>query len=454
MAELKVKISKSKAAKKEKDIQYFLNNRTLKVFVGSDNPDDIRSKISEANWKEYSEDKISIEAPGFDAKAQELIYDIVRLKNIKFGDYKTVKNGKGRKLRDVKSPKLSLKTSKKDLAKALKEREQICSAVEFCRELVESNASEVNPGEMEAQARDIAKSFSKISVKVINAKEAKKLGMGCLSAVGAESIVNNPVDFHPRLVVLEYNPGTTKKRTKNVALVGKGITFDTGGLCLKPTEYMLDMKSDMAGSAAVLSVFKAIADMKLNLNCKVTGVLALAENGFGGAAYKPGDVLSAYNKKTVQVVDTDAEGRLVLADALAYVSDKYNPDMILDFATLTGSIVATLGETAAGVMTNDHVLLNEVKKSFEAEGERIWEMPLYDEYKVNLKSPIADLAHCKGRPDAIVAGLFLREFVGAGISWIHFDIAGMGYFEKDGLFSYKGATGYPVKSLIRYLRTL
>lgn len=454
MAELKVKVSKDKAPKKEKDIQYFLNNKTLKVFVGSKDAADIRSKLSDADWKDIAEDSISIDAAGFDQDAQEMIYDIVRLKSIKFNNYQTEDGKKGRKSKETKSPKVKLNTKNAQLKSKLSEREKLCSAVEFCRTIVESNASEINPGEMERQAKLIAKASAKITVKVIDASQAKKLGMGCLLAVGAESIVNNPKDFHPRLVVLEYDPG--KSNAEHLALVGKGITFDTGGLCLKPTQYMLDMKSDMAGSALVLSVFKAIADMKLKLNCKVTGVLALAENGFGNASYKPGDVLSAMNGKTVQVVDTDAEGRLVLADALSYVSAKTKPDMVFDFATLTGSIVATLGEVASGVMTNDRSLLNKVEKSFSNEGEKIWEMPLYDEYKINLESEIADLAHCRGRPDAIVAGLFLREFVGVEdkkIPWIHFDIAGTGYIEADGLFAYKGATGYGVKSIIHYLRS-
>lgn len=463
MAELKVKVIKDKAPKekgaKTKDVQYLLNSRTLKIYANTKSPDELREKLSSANWKDFAEDKISINTSGFDLEEQELIYDLIRLKNIKFANYQTESKGKGAKPKSIISPKVVLASSNKSLKERIKERENICAAVEYCRDLVESNASDVNPLEMQLQAADIAASSKFISSKAINASQAKKLGMGCLTAVGQESIVNSPSEFHPRLVILEYDPGKTAD--SHIALVGKGITYDTGGLCLKPTNYMLDMKSDMAGSALVISVFKAIAGLGAQapkyIKTKVTGVLALAENGFGGASYKPGDVLRAMNGKTVQVVDTDAEGRLALADALSYVRAKVKADMVFDFATLTGSIVASLGEIAAGAMTNDPSLLKKAQKSFEAEGEKIWEMPLFDEYKVNLKSEIADLAHCRGRPDAQVAGLFLKEFASPEndpCPWVHFDIAGTGYYERDGLFAYKGATGFGVKSIFRFLQTL
>ena len=233
--------------------------------------------------------------------------------------------------------------------------------------------------------------------------------------------------------------------------MGKGITYDTGGLCLKPTKYMLDMKSDMAGSATVLSVMKVLSKLaaKVGSNIKVTGIMALTENAFGASSYKPGDVLTAMNGKTIQVVDTDAEGRLALADALSYAST-LKPDTIIDLATLTGSIVATLGEIAAGAM-GDEDLFEEVNKAFEKEGEKIWRMPLYDYYKDSLKSEIADIKHCNTRPDALCAGIFLKEFVAEDIDWLHLDIAGLGFIEEDGLWAYKGATGFAVKSLVRYI---
>ena len=310
---------------------------------------------------------------------------------------------------------------------------------------------------MEKLAKTIARKSPNISVKVINAQQAEKKGMGCLLAVGAESLANSEADFHPRLVVLEYEGSkyAKSKKPKHLGLVGKGLTYDTGGLCLKPTKYMLDMKSDMAGSATVLSVFKALSELSnkdINQDIKVTGVLCLAENAFGGSSYKPGDVLTACNGKTVQVVDTDAEGRLALADGLAYISDLPDkPDQLIDLATLTGSIVYTLGEVAAGGMTNNEKFLNKVIKAFDKESERIWHMPLFDELKEKIKSSIADMVHCSTRPDALIAGMFLQEFVGKDIEWTHLDIAGLGFIEEDGLWAYKGATGYGVKGLVRYI---
>jgi len=238
--------------------------------------------------------------------------------------------------------------------------------------------------------------------------------------------------------------------------VGKGITFDTGGLCLKPNQYMLDMKSDMAGAATVLSLFHLIANLSATERKKIktplTGVLALAENAFGSASYKPGDVLKALNGKTVQVVDTDAEGRLVLADALSYLSKlKTKVTHVIDLATLTGSIVATLGEIAAGAMTNDEGFLKIVQDAFSAEGEKLWQMPILEEYKKKVESDIADLAHCSSRPDALIAAEFLSHFIPKDSKWVHLDIAGVGFIENDGLFAYKGATGFGLRGLYRLL---
>jgi leucyl aminopeptidase len=220
---------------------------------------------------------------------------------------------------------------------------------------------------------------------------------------------------------------------------------------------MLDMKSDMTGSAVVLSVFKALSLLseKIRPNIKITGILALAENAFGGSSYKPGDVLRAMNGKTVQVVDTDAEGRLVLADALSYTSALVvPPTQIIDLATLTGSMVSTLGEIAAGAMGNSDELFNRVSAAFGLEGEKLWQMPIFDYYKDSLKSDIADIKHCNTRPDALCAGAFLREFIPEKTNWLHLDIAGVGFLEADGLWAYKGASGFGVKGLMRFLLSL
>ncbi len=442
MSKVKVAIH---AKDSDKEVIYSPKENLVDIYVGK-NPDNykLRKVASSAPWKDIAATELNIVSGDLSAEQLETIYEVIELKSFIFDKYKA-------------KPRNQIKTvTIKRNAKTLKfpERRKLIETIKYCRDIVSSNASEVNAGFMEREAKALARKSKNIKVKVINATEARKLGMGCLLAVGAESLANSEEDFHPRLVLLEYDANPTKKNKKHIALVGKGITFDTGGLCLKPSDYMLDMKSDMTGSATVLSVFRAMSQLgRFNPNIKVTGVMALAENAFGASSYKPGDVLSAMNGKTVQVVDTDAEGRLVLADALSYVSANDSVTEIIDLATLTGSIVATLGEVAAGAMTNNQELLDRVRAAFDSEGENLWQMPLLDEYKSLLKSNIADMAHCSKRPDALVAGLFLREFVREK-AWLHLDIAGMGFWERDGIWAYKGATGFAIKGLIRYLKSV
>jgi len=236
--------------------------------------------------------------------------------------------------------------------------------------------------------------------------------------------------------------------------VGKGITFDSGGLSLKPAGSMETMKMDMSGAAAVLGVFSQIT--KLKPNVEVHGIIATTENMPGGKAYKPGDVLKAMNGKTMEVLNTDAEGRLVLADALSYAVNQ-KVDAIIDMATLTGACIIALGWLISGAMTNDPKLLDRLKEATDAEGERIWEMPLVEEYRNDIKSRVADIKNIGGGRDAgtIIGGLFLQEFVG-DTPWIHLDIAGPAYPEKEyPSIPYLGAhsgTGLMVRSLLTFLK--
>lgn len=432
--------------RKPKDIQYFLDQKLLKVFLGSRKEltlDKLRNKLSEVDWKSLIETEVELNIGNLPSAEAEVAYEMISLKSFVFDKYKT-------KDREIRLKKISFKPRKPE-GLSLSLRDEIIDSVKFCRDIVSTNADTINPAQMEKFAKDIASKSKFIKVSVIDAKKAEKLGMNCLLAVGQENLRNSPEAFHPRLVVIEYNNLKPKtKKQDHVVLVGKGITFDTGGLCLKPNNYMLDMKSDMAGAATVLSVFHALANLQEPLAMRVTGVLALAENAFGSASYKPGDVLKAYNGKTVQVVDTDAEGRLVLADALSYIKELDKPTHVIDIATLTGSIVSTLGEAAAGAM-GDKEFFDSLSRAFAREGEQLWYMPLFKEYKELLDSEIADIAHCNSKPDALCAGIFLREFVPEGLKWVHLDIAGVGFVENDGLWSYKGATGFAVKGLLRYL---
>jgi leucyl aminopeptidase len=426
-------------------LEIYLPN--LKTITNSE----LRKAISELPWKDLEYSELNLDTSNLNTVQQEIVYEMIFLKSYFFDNYKT------------KNKKIKLKTihSSKTQKLNFSLRDKLIDSVLFCRDIVSANASDINPGSLEILATEIAAKCPQIKLKTVSATEAKKLGMECLLAVGKESLVNSGKEFHPRLLILEFDPEMGNAEIEvcgqsHLALVGKGITFDTGGLCLKPNQYMLDMKSDMAGAATVLSVFHLISKLSVaerkKIKRKITGVMALAENAFGGASYKPGDVLRALNGKTVQVVDTDAEGRLVLADALSYLSKlKNKPTHIVDLATLTGSIVATLGEVAAGAMTNDEEFLNKVQAAFAEEGEKLWHMPMLEEYKKKTDSEIADLAHCSSRPDALIAAQFLSNFIPKDSKWVHLDIAGVGFIENDGLFAYKGATGFGVRGLYRLL---
>ena len=426
-------------------LEIYLPN--LKTITNSE----LRKAISELPWKDLEYSELDLDISNLNTVQQEIVYEMIFLKSYFFDNYKT------------KNKKIKLKTIHGSKAQKLNFnlRDKLIDSVLFCRDIVSANASEINPGSLEILATEIAAKCPQIKLKTVSATEAKKLGMECLLAVGKESLINSGKEFHPRLLVLEFDPEMGNAEVEvcgqsHLALVGKGITFDTGGLYLKPNQYMLDMKSDMAGAATVLSVFRLISKLsateRKKIKRKITGVMALAENAFGGASYKPGDVLKALNGKTVQVVDTDAEGRLVLADALSYLSKlKNKPTHVVDLATLTGSIVATLGEVAAGAMTNDEEFLSTVQTAFAEEGEKLWHMPMLEEYKKKTDSEIADLAHGSSRPDALIAAQFLRNFIPKDSKWVHLDIAGVGFIENDGLFAYKGATGFGVRGLYRLL---
>ena len=280
---------------------------------------------------------------------------------------------------------------------------------------------------------EIAKAASslrskKLSVRVLDRKDAKKLGMGSFLAVARGS------KEEPRFIVLDYKGAAGAP----VVLIGKSITFDSGGISLKPSEGMEKMKYDMAGGAAVLGVMKAVSDLRLPVH--IIGILPATENLPGGSATKPGDVVKSLSGKTIEIINTDAEGRLVVADAIAYAK-RLKPKAIIDIATLTGACLIAFGNEAIAMMGNDRKLLDALKKSGENTYERVWEMPLFEEYKEYLKSDIADIRNIGGRNGGLVtAAYFLYEFAG-DTPWVHLDIAGTAWTEKDKPYVPKGATG-------------
>ena len=319
--------------------------------------------------------------------------------------------------------------------------ERASTAVNLARDLVNEPPGILHPPRLAEIAEEQAKAAG-LEVEVFGPAALKKMGMGGILGVAQGS------HKEPRLVRLLYRP--KGKPDRKVAVIGKGLTFDSGGLSLKTSEGMETMKCDMAGSAAVLATLTALGD----LGCKseVTGLMGLAENMPGGEAIRPGDVLRIMNGKTVEVRNTDAEGRLVLADCLSYASKIDGLEAAVDLATLTGACVVALGPMASGLMSNDQPLADTLLRSAAAAGESMWQLPLYSEYKEHIKSDVADIKNTGIRwGGAITAALFLQEFVRDGLPWAHLDIAGPAFGEKEYSYLGKGGSGHGVRTLLRWL---
>lgn len=324
--------------------------------------------------------------------------------------------------------------------KSLHEARIICDAVTLTRDLVSTPANEMTPSKLAETARQAGRSKT-LSVNIIDASAMKRMGMNALLGVAVGSA--QP----PKLIVLNYHGGASKSAP--VVLVGKGVTFDSGGINLKPGAGMENMKDDMAGGAVVLSVLKAAAALKLPLN--LVGLIPAVENLPGGRAYKPGDVLRSLSGQTVEVVNTDAEGRLILADALTYAR-RFKPAVLIDIATLTGACIVALGDHLTGMLGNDNSLKNLLRTASETTGETLWELPLWEEYDDLIKSDVADMKNAGARSGgAITAALFLKKFVG-DTPWAHLDIAGPSFLAKDKGYIPKGASGVGVRLLLEFLK--
>ncbi|MDA8090918.1 MAG: leucyl aminopeptidase [Nitrospiraceae bacterium] len=362
------------------------------------------------------------------------------LSQYRFGTYKKEENEKGLKNLTILSGGLS----GGDWKERIKWLEEVEAGTSFARDLVNTPANDLTPSAL----AEAALSLKKVKVKVIEKKEAEKLGMGAFLSVARGS--HEP----PKFIVLTYeNAKATKTKTKTspVALVGKSITFDSGGISIKPSDGMEKMKYDMAGGAAVLGAIKAASELDMPVN--VLGILPAAENLPGGSASKPGDIVRTITGKTVEIINTDAEGRLALADAIGYAA-KSNPKAIIDVATLTGACSIALGNEAIAMMGNNEELIGAIKEASEDTNERVWRMPLYDEYKEYIESDVADLKNSGGRSGSLVtAGYFLKEFAG-DTPWVHLDIASTAWADKDKPYIHKGATGMGVRLLLSFLKNM
>ena len=317
----------------------------------------------------------------------------------------------------------------------------VAEAVNTVRDLGNAPSNVMTPSRLAERAVEVCKTVG-VKCTVYGKKDIERMKMGGLIAVNRGSIEE------PRFVVMEHAP---KKSSKHVALVGKGITFDSGGISIKPSEKMEEMKFDMCGAAAVIGIIEAAA--KLEIPVKVTGIFATTDNLPSGSAYKPGEIITMMSGKTVEIVNTDAEGRMILGDALHYAS-QLKPDHIVDYATLTGACVVALGADAAGLFSNNDELAQKLIESGERVGERLWRMPVWDDYKDLIRSDWADMKNSGGRwGGAISAAVFLKEFVDCP-SWAHLDIAGTAYAESENPREARGANGAGVRVTVDFLQSL
>lgn len=319
----------------------------------------------------------------------------------------------------------------------------VADAVNFARDLGNLPPNDCPPAHLASVALSLAADYG-MKARVIDRYELENMNMGGIVAVGKGS--NNP----PKLIILEYNGAASD--AKPYLLVGKAVTFDTGGISLKSGDKMDEMKFDKCGGCDVLAILRAVASLKLAVN--VVGIVPSAENMPSSTSYRPGDIIRMYSGKTVEVLNTDAEGRLILADALAYGIATYSPKAVIDMATLTGAAIIALGSNVAALVGNNKQLTDRVRRMAEKAGERMWDLPLFDEFHEQIKSPYADIKNIGGRSGgAITAAAFLSNFIN-GVPWVHMDIAGTAW-TQDGTYerSYnpKGATGFGIRTLLKLL---
>ncbi len=355
----------------------------------------------------------------------------------KFDKYKSKKEDKNNKVEEFSI--VELENDKiEQINKGIEKGKTIADGVNFARDLVNEPAGELTPSKLAQTAH----SLKGITCKILEKNDIQKLGMGAFLSVAKGS--NEP----PKFIHMTYKPKNPKAK---IAIIGKGLTFDSGGLDLKPRGSMVTMKDDMGGSATVVGVMSALPTLKPEV--EVHAIVAACENMPGCSAYKPGDVLTAMNNKTIEVDNTDAEGRLTLADAICY-ANTLKVDKIIDIATLTGACVVALGRFASGIMGNNQDLIDDLINAGDDGGERLWQLPLYEDYFNSLKSDIADFKNAGSREGgAQVAGIFLSKFA-QDTPWAHIDIAGPAWLDKNVKEMPKGATGAGVRTLINYILSL
>jgi len=385
-------------------------------------------------------DSVSIIIPdikGFDFNdVARFIAEGAFLGNYSFNKYKSLPD----KEKTVNS--MEFVASGKEAEAIIKEALVVAENTFICRDLVNDITEEVNPVKFADFAKKIA-SKSNFKCKVLTKKDIEKKGMGLLLAVNRGSLIE------PRVVILEYKGDSSSKKV--YGLVGKGLTFDSGGMNLKPTGSIETMRSDMAGAAAVLCALKSIAELKIKKN--VVAVIPLTENMLSSNSYRPGDIYKSYSGKTVEIGNTDAEGRLILADALSFMEKELKPDVIIDLATLTGACIVAFGETVAAYLSTDDSLAKALENSANYTGEKIWRLPFFEDYEDRMKSDVADISNMSSEKNAgtICGAVFLKNFV-EKTPWAHIDIAGTAWYSKARGYRPKAATGYGVRLLVDFIK--
>ena len=396
------------------------DQETIRMVAGHVSRSAIKKKI----------DNVAIECLSSEDDMCQALAEGLVLGSYQFLDYKT----KEKNIFELRSATV-LGCEKEAVTKGA----MIGNAVCFARDLGNHPGNVATPSKLAASAKEIADEGG-MNLTVFEREEFTEMGMSGLAGVAQGT------DEPPKFIILEYMKGGDEKPK---VLVGKGLTFDSGGISIKGANKMDEMKFDMCGSALVLGVFKALALLQPELN--VVGIIPSTENLNGAKAYKPGDILKAYNGKTIEVLNTDAEGRVILADGLSYASKHYDPEYILDFATLTGAVLVALGHIATGVMGTDKDLMNKIMEASGSTGEKVWEFPLWPEFCKQVQSEIADVKNT-GAPmqaGSIAGGAFLKEFVNENIPWVHFDIAGTAWGAKPSSLNPKGsATGWGVRLVL------
>jgi leucyl aminopeptidase len=343
----------------------------------------------------------------------------------------------------LKEVKIAYLNGPSEINTFLEEGIQVGNSVNFARRLADLPGNILTPEKFVEEIQRLQKKYD-WEVEILHKAQLEKKGLNALLAVSAGAFNK------PYLAIIKYSKAPDKEK---IALVGKGVTFDSGGISLKPSRSMEEMKYDMCGAAAVLGSMEVISEAQLPVN--IIAAIPLVENLPSGTAIRPGDIVKSYSGKTIEIINTDAEGRLILADAISYIVKNYEPDILIDLATLTGAIVVALGHTDAGLVSNDKILVDELQESGNITGEKVWPLPLWDEHTELMKSKIADLRNTSkvSGAGAITAAAFLKQFIG-NTRWVHIDIAGTAWGMPERSYRPKGSTGYGVRLIYHWLKNI